>query len=100
MDDEDSLPGFGVALLHIVHEGGIGGAPPIPTRPHRQETRRLVDHDDVAVLMKDLDPHGLMSAAGMTSAGHPGTIGINDPPGKRGFCAKKSTIKGSVTDGS
>jgi len=63
VDDKDSFPGFVVPLFDVVIEGGVRGAPAIAPRSHREQARRLVHHDDVAILVENFHSHRLMFSA-------------------------------------
>lgn len=60
VNNKDPLAGFVVPLFDVVIKRGMSSPPTIAPRSHRQESSRFVDHNDIAIFVKNLQPHRLM----------------------------------------
>ena len=60
VDDEDAFVGFVIPFFDVVIERSVGGAAAIAPGSHSQEACRFINDDDVAVLVDDVQAHGLM----------------------------------------
>ncbi len=52
MHDEHAVSGAGAALADVIRQDEVGGAGLVPLGADGQESRRLVDHQDVSVLVE------------------------------------------------